>query len=493
MMRNTVAAVVLLGAIHLATTAFAEGGYYSGILGTRAAGRGGAVTASVADVTAVSANPAGLSKIDANMVQVGNTLSYNSIEFTREAKDPSNIDPQTGQPRQASFAKVRNAVPWQGLDPFLGFASSFGRKDWAFALAAYAPPGISRIEFPQDGGQRYMMVSRQAMILKYVASAAWKYHDVLGIGAAAEWIHVPSLKYSLFIDGTRFSDKANPISSSYDILANVSGASLFTFNAVLGAWYRPAPFLEIALSGQVVPADIVAKSTLSVTLPTGSSLGDVKLSRARLPANDVSITLPLPMLFRSGIRYRHLSGNAETFDLELDLEYQTWSRVNQFTIETNGLQAKSTSDPLPIDLGTISIDKHWRDTVAVRLGGDYAAIPSRLTLRAGGYYESAVADAAYSNVDFSAGAQVGGGVGASVFLGRWELVLAYHLRVQPSVYTSESNARVYQQVPGGECKAPYTSTADCDPYYLGQPSPAVNAGTYSATSHFWAIEVLYRH
>jgi len=32
---------VLLGAIHLATTAFAEGGYYSGILGTRAAGRGG--------------------------------------------------------------------------------------------------------------------------------------------------------------------------------------------------------------------------------------------------------------------------------------------------------------------------------------------------------------------------------------------------------------------------------------------------------------------
>jgi long-subunit fatty acid transport protein len=495
MMKNLAAIATLFGVALPAASALAEGGYYSGTLGARAAGRGGAVAASTDDVTAVSANPAGLAKIDTDVVQLGNAFSYNAYEYTREAKDWSKLDPQTGQPTTITFDKVKNSKPWQALDPFLGFASSFGRRDFRFALAAYAPPGISKLDFPQTGGQnrtdgqRYMMVSREAMILKYVASLAWKYHDVLGIGATAEWIHVPRLRYSLVIDGSVFPKTANPVASGYDILANMSGSSAFTFNAVLGAWYRPAPFLELALSGQVVPANIVAKSNLSVT-PLGSSIGKVSLTRNSDEANDVTVTLPLPMLFRGGVRYRYLSGNREVFDLELNVEYETWSRVNQFTIETNGLRATSTSET--IDLKTITVDKHWRDTVSVRLGGDYAVLPSRLTLRAGAYYESAVADAAYSNVDFPGGTQIGGGLGASVFFGRLEMALAYHLRVQPSVYTSEANARVYQQVPGSPCQSPYTSDS-CNANYLGQPSPAVNAGTYNATSHFLALDVVFRH
>ena len=62
-----------------------------------------------------------------------------------------------------------------------------------------------------------MMVSREAIILNYAASVAWKYHDLFGFGATAEWIHVPRLDYSLMIDGTPFAGIANPVSSSLDM------------------------------------------------------------------------------------------------------------------------------------------------------------------------------------------------------------------------------------------------------------------------------------
>jgi len=241
-----------------------------------------------------------------------------------------------------------------------------------------------------------------------------------------------------------------------------------------------------------VPANIKTKSTLSVTPLDTSAAPSVTLTRGGRAANDVSLTLPLPLVFRSGVRYRGLAGAREIFDVEFDVDYTTWSRVKNFTIDTNGLQAKiSGFDPSDID--RIVIDKHWRDTFAFKLGGDYAVVPDRLTLRAGAYYETAVADPAYSNVDFPGGPQLGGALGASIFFQQFEVALAYQLRVQPSVSVSESNARVYQQVPSSACVAPYTDTDNCNAHFLGQPSPAVNAGTYSATSHLLAINVLYRY
>ena len=491
MMKLAVGASAFVGVVLFAGLALAEGGYYSGTLGARGAGRGGALVASTDDVTAVDVNPAGLAKANGNVIQLGNVFSHNAYAYKRDTtKDWGDFDQQSGEPKVVSFNRVNNGRPWQALDPFLGVASKLGLRDFTFALAAYAPPGIGALEFPGSGGQRYAMVSREVMFLKYVGSIAWKYQDVFGIGATAQWIHVPRLRYSLIIDGSVFSQSANPVSSGYDIMATMNGSSLFTFNAVLGAWFRPVTALEFALSGQVVPTNIVANANLTVD-SIGADIGRVTLLRGSSPANDVTVTMPLPMLFRGGVRYRNMAGNREAFDLELDVEYQTWSRVNKFAIDTHGLQARSQNER--IALNTITIDKHWKDTIAVRLGGDYAVLPSQLTLRAGGYYETAVADPAYASVDFPTGPQVGGGLGASIFLGPLEVALAYHLRVQPSVYVSEKNARGYQQVPGSPCTAPYTDTTNCNANFLGQPSPAINAGSYSAASHSLAIDVLYRN
>jgi long-chain fatty acid transport protein len=489
-MKYLVVFTTLVGTAMFAGVALADGGYYSGTLGARATGRGGAFTAKADDLSAVSFNPAGLANLETTLVEIDNQSSYNAYSFTRA---PTNDYSVTGAPL-VTFDKVSNDKPWQALVPMLGVASKLGRKDWGFALAAYAPPGISQLAFPladgQRDGQRYMMIDREAIILKYVASAAWKYHEVFGVGATAEWIHVPRLNYSLMIDGSGTTQADNPVRSTYDMVVRMKGSALFTFNAILGAWYRPVPSLMFGLSGQVVPSNIVTHSTIEVT-PLDASLDPrgVRLTRNGSPANDVTVTLPLPLLARAGARYRNLVNNRERFDVELDVEYVTWSRVKRFTIETNGLQANYSGQV--VDLNQIKIEKHWRDTLGVKLGGDYAVLPGRLTLRAGGYYESAVADPAYANVDFPGAAQFGGALGASLFVRRFEVVAAYMLKLQPSVSVSEANARVYQQVPASLCP---TDPTNCNPNLLpGQPSPAINAGTYNATSHFLALSLVYRY
>jgi len=481
----------LLGAVAIAAPALADGGYYSGALGARAAGRGGAFVARADDVTAVAINPAGLATVDGTIFEVGNQFSYNAYGFTRApTADYGNV--QNGVAPTVVFDTVHNGTPGQLADPFIGVASNLGLRDWGFAVAAFAPPGISREQFPESGGQRYLMVNREAIILDYAISAAWKFRDVFGVGATLEWITVPRLVYSLVINGNPAPGAANPVSSMDDIVATTTGSDPFVFNAIVGAWVRPTPSFELGLAGQIVPANIVTHSTLSARA-LDPTLGEVKLLRDGGPASDVTVKLPLPLLVRAGGRYRHLAGGREVYDIELDVEYETWSRANQFTVETNGLEANAVGVNQTIPLGQITVPKQWRDTVSVKLGGDFALAPGRWTLRAGAYYESAVAPAATANVDFPGGQQIGGAVGASLLLRRWEIALTYQLRFQPSFNVSEPNARVYQQVPASPCAAPYTDTNTCNANYLGQPSPSVNAGTYTASSQIVSIALVYRY
>jgi hypothetical protein len=132
--------------------------------------------------------------------------------------------------------------------------------------------------------------------------------------------------------------------------------------------------------------------------------------------------------------------------------------------------------------------------VAFKLGGDWAVIPDRLALRGGAFYETAVADPAYANVDFPGGPMFGGSLGSSVAFGRWELAVAYQLRHQSTVSTSDADGRVPQQVPASGCAAhPADPASYCNPHLPpGSPYPFINAGTYNATSHYLVLALLYR-
>lgn len=479
--------LVLLATASAANRARAEG-YFSGTSGARAAGRGGAFVARADDLSAVMHNPAGLARVEGTLVQGGNRFTHNRHDFLRAPTlDWGNLE--GGIPPYVEFAEVHNEEPWQLLEPMLGVASGLGLRNWGFALAVSAPAGVGREAYPVAGGQRYMMVSREALIVSYSGSAAWKSGERFGLGASVQWVHVPSLRYQLVIDGNRFPGEVNPVRSELDMLATIDGSDPFTLNAVLGAWYRPVPWLELALSGQIVPSAIETRSTLEVD-PLSPAIDDeVVLRREGIAANDVTLTLPLPIEVRAGARYRHMQGARELFDVELDVGYTSWSRVDQFVMDGDGLLANLLAQR--VDVGEIAIEKRWRDSVSVRVGGDYAVLPA-LSARGGVFYETAVADSAYAHVDFVSGAQLGAALGASLFVLGVELAIAYQYRAQPALHVSEGEARVFQEVPASQCRPPYSDPDDCHPEYLGRPSPPVNAGTYFADSHAASLDVLYR-
>ena len=491
------APALLIGA--LAAIARADEGYFSGTKGARAAGRAGAFSARADDLSATTTNPAGLARIGGTQLQLGNRLSYNSQEFVRAPTlDWGNVE--DGVPPYVEFAAVHNQQPWQALEPMLGVASDLGLRDWAFALTIQAPAGIGRMKFPVDGGQRYMMVSRDARILNYTGSVAWKSGDVFGVGASVQWIDVPRLRYQLVIDGNRFPGEVNPVRSELDMLATIEGSDPFTLQAVVGAWYRPQPFLDLAFSVQFLPSEITTDSRLSIE-PLNPNIDEtVRLTRAGAPANDVRLKLPLPIVARAAIRYRQLRGaglardasprrEREVFDVELDVVYESWSRVRSFSLDGDGLVANLLGQR--VDVGTIAIPKAWRDTLSVHIGGDFAAIPDWLTLRGGVFYATAVAPASHAHVDFVSGTQLGAALGVSIQLFGSELALAYEYVHQPSFSVGEGDARVYQEVPGSQCEAPYTDPDRCHPQYLGQPSPAVNAGSYRAHTHAVSVDLLH--
>jgi long-subunit fatty acid transport protein len=496
--RLSVAVTTLAAAATVAGTAAADGGYYGGALGARAAGRAGAFTARADDPTAVHYNPAGLATIGGTMIMVGNRVSYNGSSYTRAPTLDWGAVPPDGMPPTVAFSKVSNQTPWQAAEPLLLAASNLGLRDFGFAAGFFAAPGASRVNFPSPAsisdppggaGQRYMMLGREAIILNFTAGAAWKFRDVFGVGAALQAISVPRLDYSLMVDGTAMQQNVNPVQSPLDMVASTSGSDWFTFNAIVGLWVRPVPFLQFGAAGQVVPNSITTNSTLRVT-PLDPSLGQANLTRGGIPANDVSVVLPLPLSARVGARYRGLAGTREVFDIELDVEYETWSRVNNFTVATRGLDAEILgTDPRP--LGDIRVPKAWRDTIAVKLGGDVAVIPERLALRAGAFYETAVAPSSHANVDFAGGQMFGGTIGASYLVGAWELALGYQFRRQATVTVSEADGRVYQQVPATACPPPYTSTL-CHPAFLNRPPPVVNGGTYNAEFHHLSLAAIYR-
>jgi long-chain fatty acid transport protein len=478
--------------VFAATPAFAGGGYFNGAKGARAAGRAGAFTAKADDLSAVAFNPAGLTHIGTTLIQVGNRFSYNAHSFTRAPTlDWGNADLNDGVPPYVEFDEVDNEKPWQLLDPLLGVTTNFGLKDWQFALAVYAPAGVGNEEYPVNGGQRYMMVSRDSIFLNWSATVAWKLRELFGLGVSLQVLAVPQLKYSLVIDGDPFDGGSNGVQSDLDILASTEGKDFFTLNAVVGGWYRPAPFLELGLSAQVIPAEITTASTLTVEpLDPDAVRGGVILRRDGLPADDVDITFPLPLTFRAGARYRQLQGEEELFDVELDVTYETWSRVKRFTVDSHDMYADVSGEEIPV--GRIEIEKQWRDTLTVALGGDYAVVPKRFTARGGVYFETAVADDPYANIDFEGGQFAGFALGGSAHFGKLEVALAYEFRGMSTVSVKEGDARVYQEAPGSTCVPPYTDPSNCAPAYVGQPGPAVNGGTYKAHSHIASLDLLYR-
>lgn len=459
-------------------------GLYAGSKGARVAGRAGAFVAKADDLSAIEYNPAGIARLKGWTVQISNRFSYNEVIFDRApVTDAGGVT--------TSFERASNTRPLQALDPLLAVSYDFGLKDFGFALAAYSPPGTARVGFDERQGDRpsgpaYMMVNREAELLKYSLSAAYKFKELFGVGLSAQLMHVPKLDYSLLVQPiTSRGGVGNPVASGLDVRSDVSASAFPIFQLILGSWFKPVPWLEVGLSGQVIPTTIRANGRIALTRLAGEQ--EVALTRDGAPADDVQMVIPLPMMLRGGVRYVHEKDGTPLFDVELDVSYQNWSRVQNFALDSRGLVGTLTGFAVPIN--TVIIEKAWRDSFTLALGGDYHVLPEKLTVRAGFGYDSAVADAGYTSPDFATGHHLTGGLGASILFGIFELAVAYNYRHQVPVEVTATDGRITQINPRA-CEM--GTAADCVTVEPGGPSPVVNIGKHQAFSHSLAIDGIFR-
>jgi long-chain fatty acid transport protein len=480
-----IAALLLL--IGFAAPAHA-GGFEIGDQGARAMGRWRAFVVRADDLSAIEYNPAGLARIRGTRFYLGNRFGFANEEF-RRAPTLDWSEAFHGVPEYLTFDAVHNTENQQLLGPMVAVGSDFGLDDWAFALGVYAPAGIGKQRFPEDGPQRYMLSERETQILYYDLSVAWKLKDIFGVGLSLQWVDVPLIRMGLTVDGNVSPGVVYPDGGPFDIRARIEGSDHVGVSGILGMWYRPIPELELAVSGRFLPVWVDAKSSLSLEPVTLDLDHPIALTRGGEAANDVNLSMVLPPTARLGVRYIHRIGGVERFDLELNATWEGTSVVDAYRVRGKGLIAEVLGEQIPI--GKITIPKRWRDTWSLRLGGDVAVIPNWFSLRAGGFWESPTAKPAYSHIDFFSGHRFGATAGFSVTFYGVDISASYAWIFQMPVVVNEADSKVSQQVPGSPCAAPYTSQTLCDSHYEGRAAAPANAGTYLSDYHFISVAVRY--
>ena len=191
--------------------------------------------------------------------------------------------------------------------------------------------------------------------------------------------------------------------------------------------------MELGLASRVVPVFLKAEGTMEVDEPT-------------LVTDDIRVTLPLtlPATLRGGVRYIHETDDREWFDLELMAQWENWSVIDAYDVQVEGrISGQEIED--------LHLAKAWRDTVSVRLGGDVHVIPEHLTVRAGGYFESAASPEAFSHLDFPSFMR--GGLGAGLTAGGRGVygTLGFLHVFQEARQVDELTGKVFQQRPVRPC------------------------------------------
>ena len=332
-------------------------------------------------------------------------------------------------------------------------------RDLAIGLAVVAPHAAGPNEWPetlayenalgstahQPASSRYLLVSSDAVIVYPTLSVAYAPTRNLAFGAGFVW-GVASA------DVTNFAVISNTVDFSGDTKAELKVKDLFIPGVVLGALWTPSPYLDLgAWFKYQAPVD--GTGDLHLESPYFSSTGNPDPSCEKGAAGDCSVLdkpgaghvkFAIPMEARIGTRlhvprkgavapsWANRAGarvrdpmSEDLFDIELDVTWAHNSAVDKTEVRFPSGKDAITFGGVGVVPANGDIPRHFKDVVGVRLGGDYVAVPSRLSLRGGGWIESAGVDAKYLNLDFDAAAKFGLSLGVTVRLGPVDVSAAY--------------------------------------------------------------------
>ena len=357
---------------------------------------------------------------------------------------------------------------------------------FAIGIGVFAPHGVGSAEWPEElpfknrlgvettqpSAQRYMLVSSSSSILFPTLSASFAVSPELSVGAGFTWgIAVAEfVKFSEALSAAPAKgnvcgpngDQPCVAFDDYgrDVRAKLNATDIFIPGIVLGAIWSPSRNIDVAGWFRWSDAiDTDASVTTESNYFSDSGVKDEEVDKCSDANNEQCTTtlgskegdpgynaghlkLNIPLEAKLGVRFHWPRQNPgprpswaqgsktvrdamseDLFDVEANFTYANNSAVQAIELRfKEGIKINGTPGNLPANA---DIPHNWRDVFGVRLGGEYVLLPSRLALRAGGFYESSGQDPRYLNLDFHLSERIGLSGGASVRLGPVDVTASY--------------------------------------------------------------------
>ena len=388
--------------------------YYYIDAGTRGMARGGAYVAGNKDLTAQYYNPAALINLDSGQVMLNFSLVDQRDAFTRMDLDES------GQVIK-EYDQVDNISPPMKI-PSFGVAHHFGLPDTMFALGLH-PPYAPDKEYKAKSAQRYTLIDTRTTQFYAGLSVAHQPLSWLTIGVSVLW-NMTAANQELAINvcnnaldtGDNSCAEGKPSETDLIIRMKMKDPGKLTGN--FGVLIEPHEKIAIGLS-VMPPINVEGKGTLEAEFSEDHWLPKSFLETSTTKDDEITVTMSMPLVIRSGIAYRPMDG----LEIEFATVYERWRNtketlitdVNAPLLLQDGLAERAGIDQeVPIN-GPVSIPQKYRDSMSYRLGSEWDA-KEWLTLRTGVYYEQSAIPNKNMGVALMDGNKVGYGIGASYHL-----------------------------------------------------------------------------
>lgn len=375
------------------------GGIELGAVGVVAVGRGGAFAARASDPTAMAHNVAGLVGLPGVQWTLSTNVGFWNHCFLRSGRYDgveSGVETRTTVFASSRYATERPEYPEVCNEPSPAVVPqalvSWRPAPWiALGAGLLTPAGVGSQRFPDrvdtpsglaPSPSRYMVLTTGVVIVHPTLAVALAPTPWLRVGAAIQ----PS--YGRF-QGETMANAIGSQSPATDIRTSVD-ASAFFWAGNVGVMIQPVPSLTLGFHAHLNENPVVFTGQTTATVRPFSS----DPARAHRSTFNSVVTLPLPNMFRVGLRYAPLRADAPTewsardpmrdelFDLELDLHYETSGTLQQVVTRSTGVVEVEPGMGSPATPEVI-LRRGWRDTWGVRFAAEYNALPNELALRAG--------------------------------------------------------------------------------------------------------------
>ncbi len=421
--------------------------------GSEQMGRGGAWVARASDPLATLYNPAGLAGQPTKLTLQVN-LPFAQTCFHRK-RDPNDTTLDT--PLVDSNGYYPNTCDDVGTFPVpsLGLTLRLTPRI-GLGFLVTAPSGAASQAWPEfsqtsagatfPAPERYLATYTNAFFLTPTIGLGVEPIDNLRFGAS----FIAGIANATFSDGSMAINNTGEDPRSNDIKATLPTATVFVPGFTLGVLWSATPKLDISgwykWSAPVdASADVKTYANYynlgAAVVPGNSALPDCGSGQ---PAGICGpglghVKLAIPMEAKLGFRFHQprlgvdLEGAnlhrrdpmaQDVWDAELDLTWANDSAIDNLNISFPTQDGVTGTIPVNgTPGGTVppnaSVPHHYNDVFGVRLGGDYNAIPNKLAIRAGAFFESEAAPSTngqnvYMATDFMSGARVGLSLGATL-------------------------------------------------------------------------------